>query len=289
MTSAVQSLIGGLEHDLRLVEPDRLRQRIDALDRLEAYLVQGESSGLMELETYERAKTIYGKLEAANAGIYESIRVEIQRGAGREILLQYLPESGFDQDAGRRVGGESYDYLDELIGGVLQLERPGAEVVQLEAEMVHYQPTPARPIFDLIGRIALAESDVLMDLGSGLGHVSLLSAICSEARVIGIELEAAYVDCARRSAEALNLNNVTFIRQDVREADLSRGTVFYLYTPFTGMILRAVLDSLRQEAASREIRVCTFGTCTPIIAEERWLEAHDAVESGRVAVFSSRT
>ena len=36
---------------------------------------------------------------------------------------------------------------------------------------------------------------------------------------------------------------------------MSCGTIFYLYTPFLGTILRGVLDSLRREAASREIRV----------------------------------
>jgi Methyltransferase domain len=288
MNAAEESLRGKSGHDLRHDEPDRLRQRIEALDRLEIYLAPGESSRLIEPEIYERANAIYGKLEAVNAELYGTIRRDIQRGAGREILFQYLPETGRNRGAGGRTSGEGYDYLDELIGGVLQLERPGAGVAKLDAEMVRFQPTPARPIFELIGCTALTERDVLVDIGSGLGHVSLLTAICTDARVIGIELEAAYVDCARRSAEALNLNNVTFIQQDAREADLSRGTVFYLYTPFTGSILRAVLDSLLKEAASREIRVCTFGPCTPIIAEQRWLQAHGAVETGRIAVFSSR-
>lgn len=95
------------------------------------------------------------------------------------------------------------------------------------------------------------------------------------------------MNCARQSAFELNLNNVTFIQQDVREVDLSSGTVFYLYTPFLGTILRAVLDLLRREAVSREIRVCTFGPCTPTIGEERWLEPIEPLEAGRIAVFRS--
>jgi hypothetical protein len=71
------------------------------------------------------------------------------------------------------VNRSGYDYLDELISGVLQLEEPSAEVVQLEREMVSYQPTPARHIFDFIGRAALTERDFLIDLGSGLGHCSV--------------------------------------------------------------------------------------------------------------------
>jgi hypothetical protein len=50
----------------------------------------------------------------------------------------------------------------------------------------------------------------------------------------------------------------------------SAGTVFYLYTPLRA-IPRAVLDSVAREAAGRKIRICTFGPCTPTVAEEQWL------------------
>jgi hypothetical protein len=105
---------------------------------------------------------------------------------------------------------------------------------------------------------------------------------------MGIELDETYVECARRCAQKLNLNRVTFIRQDAREADLSSGTVFYLYTPFTGSILDDVLGMLRREAARRPIRICTFGPCAHLIAEERWLEAMETPRADRITVFCSR-
>ena len=197
-----------------------------------------------------------------------------------------------DRGQGRGSGGlrkpEEYDYLDDLLGGVLNLIEPASGEAALEAEMVAYQPTPARRLFDWLGRGTLQDRDVVMDLGSGLGHVTLLTAICTRARCVGIEVNAGYVDCARRIAEALNLGNAAFIRQDVREADLSLGTVFYLYTPFVGGMLRAVLDLLRREAARREIRLCCFGPCTPVVAGERWLEAAGGMEADRIAEFCSR-
>jgi hypothetical protein len=273
----LRSLVEELEQDRSLHEPDRLRCRVEALDRLEAYLLD-ESNGA---GISQRARALYAQMEAANFELYRAIRGEIQRGAGADILLHWVHESG-------PARGEGYDYLDELIIGVLQFEEPGAGVAALGAEMVFYQPTPARHIFDLIGRTALTERDVLVDLGSGLGHVALLASICTSARSIGIELEPAYIDCARQSAQGLNLNNVMFIEQDARTTDLSTGTVFYLYTPFNGTILRAVLDSLEREAASRQIRICTFGPCTPTIAEEQWLETAGALATDRIAVFYSR-
>jgi len=168
------------------------------------------------------------------------------------------------------------------------VSEPPAETVQLEAEMVAYQPTPARHIFDLIRRTALSERDFLIDLGSGLGHVPLMVSICTKAKCAGIELERAYVDCARKSAQSLSLNNVKFIQGDVRAADFTRGTVFYLFTPFTGGILQDVLNSLRHEATKREIRICTFGPCTQVVAEEKWLSVVGSLEVERVAIFRSR-
>jgi hypothetical protein len=296
MMHGLQNLIGELEQDCSLNEPDHLRRRIEALDRLDAYLDGQLDEPLPAIitqsiasEIYPRAKALYARLELANSELYQTIRHQIQRSAGPYRLLQRLAnQSSQSENTTSLTVGEGYDYLDELVSGVLQFEEPSANIAQLQAEMVFYQPTPARHIFDLINRAALTERDVLIDLGSGMGHVPLLAAICTGARSIGIELEAAYVDCARQSAQALNLNNVVFIQQDARTPDLSSGTVFYLYTPFIGTILRTVLDSLRREATSRPIRICTFGPCTATIAEEPWLEAVDTLEPHRLAIFRSR-
>ena len=293
MMHGLQTLIGELEEDGSLNEPHHLRHRIEALDRLDAYLMNEQFDGqspnhTIAPEIYPRAKALYTRLELANSELYQTIHREIQRTTGPYGLLQRLANPSQCENTLTHAVGEGYDYLDELVSGVLQFEEPATSIVQLPAEMVFYQPTPARHIFDLINRTALTEHDVLIDLGSGMGHVPLLAAICTSARSIGIELEAAYVHCARQSAQALNLNNVAFIQQDARTADLSSGTVFYLYTPFIGTILRTVLDSLRHEAASRHIRICTFGPCTATIAEECWLEALGTLEPHRLAIFRSR-
>jgi hypothetical protein len=279
---ALASLIGALEQDRSLDEPQHLRQRFEALDHLDAYLPDGQPIGTA---LHRRARAIYAELESVNSRLYEAIRRDIQRGAGGARLLEWMPDWN---DAANLINYTGYDYLDELISGVLQFEDPSPELVQLESGMVSYQPTPARHIFDLIGRAALTERDFLIDLGSGLGHVTLMASICTSASCAGIELEPSYVDCARKSARSLNLNNVTFIQGDARAAGLSDGTVFYLYTPFMGTILRDVLNSLRQETVRREIRVCTFGPCTRVVAEEQWLSFLGALETDRIAIFRSR-
>ena len=292
MIDALQRFVAQLENEPSLLEPNQLVQRMEALDRLDVnfpdthQLVFGAESG--EAKLYRRARAIYDRLEAVNCELYQSIRSEIQRGARPDALLQRVrPSTGVAEVVGV-APGIGYDYLDELIIGVLQFEEPNAGHVQLGPEMVFYQPTPARHIFNLIGITALTATDVLVDLGSGLGHVPLLVSICTGAHSIGIELEGAYVECARQSAQRLNLDKVAFVRQDARAADLASGTVFYLYTPFTGSILGAVLNLLRREAANRQIRICTFGPCTTVVAGERWLAAAATPETDRIALFRSR-
>jgi hypothetical protein len=279
--SALVSLVGRLEQDRSLDEPRHLRQRVEALDDLDACLPDGQPVGI---GLHHRATAIYAELESVNCRLYEAIRQDIRRRAGGGSLLEWMPDWN---GAANLMNCRGYDYLDELISGVLQFEAPSTEVVQLESEMVSYQPTPARHIFDLIGRTALTERDFLIDLGSGLGHVTLMASICTGASCIGIELEPSYVDCARKSARSLNLNNVRFIQVDARAADLSDGTVFYLYTPFMGTILRDVLNSLRHEALKREIRICTFGPCTRAVTEEQWLSVMGVLDADRVAIFRS--
>jgi hypothetical protein len=289
----LRTMIEQLEQDGALYEPDRLRMRLEALDHLDSWLMDGQlnpsAEPAFDADLEARARLLCSRLESANAGLYNTIRKEIQMGAGTRALLKIVPSSW---SAGHKdqssPTGEGYDYLDELIGGIFQFETPDVARVQLTPEMVRYQPTPARHILDLIRRTALAERDVFIDLGSGLGKVPLLVSICTGARSIGIELDGAYVECARQCAEGLNLKNAIFLHQDARTAVLSRGTVFYLYTPFTGSILRTVLDRLQQEACNRSIRVCAYGPCVSTIAEEPWLLTLDHLRPDRIVIFTSR-
>jgi hypothetical protein len=283
-TTTLEQLLGELAQDRGLFAPEQLRRRAEALDRLETGLIHAQDPADGHAAAlYRRAEAFADELEAADRALYQSLREDIRQGRGAEALSGWLCEV-----AGQDVRGEGYDYLDALVSGVLQLDEPDLHGNALGAEMVLYQPTPARHIFDFIGRVELGERDVLIDMGAGLGHVSLLSAICTPARCIGVELEQAYVDCARGAALALNLSNASFVREDARAIDLSSGTVFYLFTPFTGSILRHVLGLLEREASTRAIRVCALGPCTKVVGAQSWLRTDDAVRVDRVAVFCSR-
>jgi predicted RNA methylase len=293
--AGLRKLVDDLEHERSLRNLDRVRERVETLDRLDAYNLDSQLAhavpGEGDAALFRRAIELRAELEAVNTRLYENIRKAIRRGDGRNALILWVSriesEALLRSDANRHRAADSYDHLDEVVSGVLRFAAPGEAAVELAPEMVAYQPTPVRHIFDLIRRTRLTARDVFIDLGSGLGHVSLIVAACTQARAIGIEIEPSYVDRARQCAEALKLDNAVFFAQDAREADLSRGTTFYLYTPFHGAILRAVLDRLRLAATAREIRVCAFGPCTPIVDAEAWL-MFDSAESGHISVFRSR-
>ena len=369
----LERFVSQLENDLALLQPDRLRQRLEALDKLDAHFpelacperrppesqvrdfqvrdVQVREIEVREIQVHEiqgrevpgpqipspqipspqtpspeirspeicspeicspeicspemrgprmqeeeidtsaraelagRVKLIRDRLETQNRELYEVIRDQVRRGAGAFQLLPWLELPGVYAPA---AGGMGFDFRDDLISGLFELEQPRQEQVDREAEMEFYQPTPVRHIFNLIGLVALAHEDVFVDIGSGLGHVPLLVAISTDARAIGIELEGAYVEPARQCAERLNLARVTFFEQDARAADYSGGTVFYFYTPFSGAMLEAVLERLEHEAASRRIRICSYGPSTSRIAGQRWLRATTTPEADRITVFDSR-
>jgi predicted RNA methylase len=267
-----------LEQDASLREPGRLRERSDALDRLDAWRVlapPGDGGG-------DRIDALEAELLAVDASLYAQLRDVIRRGDEASVLLDLVRANREDEGD---PSSDRYDHLDALVSGLLRIEESSTSLASLDAGMVFYQPTPARHIFDAIERCDLNRDDVLVDLGAGLGHVPLLAAICTGARCIGIEWQAAYVEAAQRCASELGLARVHFEQGDVRDADLSEGSVFYLYTPFEGAMLREVLDRLRAEAGRRAIRLCTLGPCTAMIAGETWLRADGPCDRHRPVVF----
>ena len=285
----LHAMLRGLEADSSLFQPEQLRERLIALDNLDAGFggLDFEES-TKDLPGHERARALRIRLETANAELYESVRADIVRGGQRRTLLEWLRDSESLHEPKLPMPGLGFDCRDELVSGVLQLREPGDAEDQRSSEMVAYQPTPVRHILHLIAAAAVGEDDVFVDLGSGMGHVPLLVSMMTGVQSIGIEVEAAYVASARECARSLRLSGVRFIAQDVREADLSSGTVFYLYSPFKGSILDDVLSALRMESIRRPIKVCSLGPCTRTIANEAWLKASAPPDTGRVTVFESR-
>ncbi|HEY2039456.1 MAG TPA: hypothetical protein VGG95_07305, partial [Edaphobacter sp.] len=287
---ALHRLIKALDAEPHLLEPEQLARRLTLLDQLDAL------TGEMNPETFttnlealllSRARVLRARLEAAHESLYRSARSEILAGHSH-TLRRWLLCRAVDEEAGDVRPGLGFDWRDEMVSGVLQLREPDETGLSRSPEMVPYQPTPARHILDLIAASKLSNDDLFVDLGSGLGHVPLLVSILTGSRTLGVEVQAAYVASAKEAARDLDLRGVQFAAEDARAADLSNGTVFYLFSPFTGSILAEVLSRLRRESKDRQIKICSLGPCTCVLEDQSWLKSSTDSGPGRIAVFQSR-
>jgi hypothetical protein len=182
------------------------------------------------------------------------------------------------------------DGLDILIDGILGYSGQFGRKAPDHPEMVHYEPTPARAVLELIDKTGLNSNQVIYDLGSGIGRASLLFNLLSGAQSKGIEIDPALTTFAQNGSHTLRLTKVSFINMDAREADYSDGDVFFMFTPFLGNLLQTVLGRLELLAQKRAITIATFGRCTRYVAQEDWLK-HMSGESDNdftLAIFQSR-
>ena len=284
------AFLSALEADSSLFQPEGLEQRLVALDDLDAkfggFVAEAPASPTNS-QIHDRVEALRARLEAANAELCRSVRSDIIRGVPPHAFLRWMQSSASSNKSGGLLAGLGFDWRDELVSGILQIREPSEPDLLRSPEMVPYQPTPVRHILHMIAASALSEHDVLVDLGSGLGHVPLLASMLAGVRAVGIEIQPAYVASAQECAQSLNLSRVRFDLADARAADLSIGTVFYLYSPFTGSILTGVLKALRMESTRRPIKICSLGPCTCRVANERWLSPMGQPDTGRMTVFES--
>lgn len=288
----IQACIEAMEQNTALHEAEQFRERADLLDAMELQVFDALAA-LAAAQPYDahisalhaRALVLQNTLAGENEQFCDRLRAHIAAGSyDHGALLQMFIRNSSPHPNDDLL----YDSLDTLVNGIMRAESPPEVGATLAPEMVGYQPTPARLIVELVQRAQLNHTDVLYDIGSGLGHVALVVALLSGARTVGIEVDAGYCAYARRCAALLHLDQVEFRNEDARIANFSDGTLFYLYTPFHGTMLQAVLDRLRNEAEQRPIRICAYGPCATTIAQQSWLiPNHDSIRSSMLSFFHS--
>jgi hypothetical protein len=121
-----------------------------------------------------------------------------------------------------------------------------------------YMPAGIAAIVRTVLDTPIGRSDVFVDLGSGLGKVTMAVHLLTGARACGIEVQPDLVAKSRERAHDLALD-VTFLEGDALAADLGDASVFFLYLPFIGDVLAGVLARLRAIAEQRPIVVCALG------------------------------
>jgi SAM-dependent methyltransferase len=219
---------------------------------------------------------------AADVGTHPMEAVRRNLRAWLDHFTPYRPQSARPVHAG-------YDALDALVDGVFNLNEIPAPTQTPEQEMIHLEPTPARVVLELVDRVPWQPEDVFYDIGSGLGQVPILVHLLTGVRAVGVEIEPAYCRVARACAAGLGLPGVFFVQADARAADYWPGTVFYLFTPFVGGMLRAALDRLYEQTRGRQVLVCSYGPCSPHLTRQAWLrcDAPDPEHEFKLALFES--
>ncbi|MCC3158243.1 hypothetical protein LJ737_13425 [Hymenobacter sp. 15J16-1T3B] len=266
----IRASLAALAGQTALLAEANFAARAAALDELELHLLgwPAELPPTTAAALRRQAETLQTQLEAVDQRLFQRLQADIRAGRLapaelRALLTAYAGPPDPDPEATR------YDHLDALTNGLFPVPAQPLQPQFSDPEMVYYQKTPARIISRLAAR--LAPADVLYDLGSGLGQVPLLVHLLSGATTHGIEIEPGYCQYAQACAEVLDLPHVRFHCLDVRRADLADATAFYLFTPFTGSIMREVLVQLRKLARHRALKLFSYGPSTEALQEQPWL------------------
>jgi hypothetical protein len=148
---------------------------------------------------------------------------------------------------------------DAAIEALLGIADRPLQRMSLGEDLIDYFPSGVAPVVHAVLQVPIVPSDVLLDLGAGLGKVAMIVHLLSGARARGVELQPALREHARMRARELDLKEVSFVAADARDAELSDATVCFLYLPFTKGVLAAVMQRLQAVAARRAIVVCTLG------------------------------
>lgn len=173
-------------------------------------------------------------------------RAEIASGAlhGTTLLELLLAIPFRDRDT----------WVDELLG----FSEPPPDIPDLPRGSVPYLPCGVDEILAMVRDVPLQPDDELVDLGSGLGRVVILAHLLSGARARGIEIQEPLVQSARARGSELALPGVSFVHANAADFALD-GTVFFLYAPFNGPMMRDALGRIAAVAHRRPIVVCTVG------------------------------
>jgi len=107
---------------------------------------------------------------------------------------------------------------------------PGAQISRLRPPDVKYVPTPQSAVDAMLELAHVTAADVVYDLGSGDGRIPITAAKTYGARGVGIEIDTFYLrDAIDNRAKAGVADRVTFVNQDLFEADISPATVVTLF------------------------------------------------------------
>jgi len=139
--------------------------------------------------------------------------------------------------------------------------------------------------------------DVFYDIGCGMGRVLCLFAREPIRKCVGIEILDPLCEIARKNAAQLRGRKapIEIICNDVTQADLSAGTIYFMFNPFGPETLRETFESIRRSIVQtpRTVQIVYYHSKHKSAIEPLpWLvETHDFPSFGGhpVTIWKSRS
>jgi hypothetical protein len=295
LLSEIRSDLQAIEDNADIYDETHFSTRADTIDFIDFHIISRiEGLLLTNVPTTEfeilkqRAEHAKHRLEEVDNVLFKQLREQIRSGSYAQASFKAMVRRYLDEDYNQpnKIG---YDNQDAFINGLLTNQPLPEATIEQQPEMVFYQQTPARVIFEMADRARLTPNDVFFDLGSGLGQVAILINLLTGAKARGVEYEPAYCDYATSCASNLNLADVKFINTTAQNGNYAEGTVFFMYTPFEGVMLQEMLDILKKEAQQKTIRIFTYGPCSPNVARQSWLSCVNGAADSFYALYEFRS
>lgn len=111
-----------------------------------------------------------------------------------------------------------------------------------------YVPADYTALWRYMRPIRLSRSDVVVDIGCGMGRVLCMFARRPISKCVGVECDAELAAIARQNATTLRGPHAPIEVRigDAAEIDYSDGTVFWMFNPFGKRTLLCVLELMEQ-------------------------------------------
>ena len=153
---------------------------------------------------------------------------------------------------------------------------------------IEYQPTRVGAFNRLMKALDLPRDGMFVDFGSGKGRILILAAIAGFKSVQGVEFSAELCALARdnvfRFQRRTNIKTpISIIENDALLYQIPKNAnVFYMFHPFTGSVMKQVVDNIKQSLKEHPRKVWLIYNF-PESAEI--IEANGEVESARAYEF----
>ena len=139
----------------------------------------------------------------------------------------------------------------------------------------------------------LNDSDIVFDIGCGMGRVLCMFARRPVRKCVGIEFDATLVRVARANAQRLlgRRCEIEVRCGDAIDADYSGGTVYWMYNPFGPCTIRTVLRRIEDTliAAPRQIQIAYVNPLHgAVFAEFPWLRCVSQDKSAFYGTYGAR-